>query len=133
MDVGKGLDHKAGELPRKKTERGFEYRCHLLPHDIEAREISTSRSRRQTLEGLIPRDEPIITVPRISSVEDGINAARALMGSAYFDERRCKQALPCCAATTARRWASRSTALGRTAMSPTPSGRPPSASTSSTG
>jgi len=42
---------------------------------------------------LIPADEPIITVPRIRSKEDGINAARAMLGSAYFDNDNCKVGL----------------------------------------
>lgn len=90
MAVSKGLDHWASVLRKKKAERGFEYRCHLLPHDIEAREISSGRSRRATLTDLIPHDEPIITVPRIRAKEDGINAARAILGSSYFDETKCK-------------------------------------------
>lgn len=90
MAQGKGLDHWAGVLRRKAIDGGFEYRCHLLPHDIEAREISTAKSRRQTLTELIPRHEPIITVPRIRSKEDGIHAARAILGSSWFDETKCK-------------------------------------------
>ena len=93
MGVGKGLDHWASVLRKKQTEGGFEYRCHLLPHDIEAREISTAKSRRATLSDLIPHNEPIITVPRIRSKEDGINAARAMLGAAYFDAVKCKTGL----------------------------------------
>ena len=93
MDVGKGLDHWASLLRKKRHEGGFEYRCHLLPHDIEAREISSGKSRRATLADLIPRDEPIITVPRIRAKEDAISAARVILGSAYFDMARCKTGL----------------------------------------
>jgi phage terminase large subunit len=93
MGVGKGLDYWAQYLKTKKAEGGFQYQCHLLPHDIEAREISTAKSRRATLQELIPHSEPIITVPRIRSKEDGINASRAMLGSAYFDEVNCKTGL----------------------------------------
>jgi hypothetical protein len=93
MGVGKGLDHWAQHLRTKKAQGGFHYACHLLPHDIEAREISTARSRRKTLEELIPKSEPIITVPRIRSKEDGIHASRAMLGSAYFDAEHCKTGL----------------------------------------
>ena len=44
--VGKGLDHWADVLRKKAAEGGFQYQCHLLPHDIEAREISSAKSRR---------------------------------------------------------------------------------------
>ena len=93
MDVGKGLDHWSDVLRKKATLGGFHYQCHLLPHDIEAREISTAKSRRATLGELIPKDEPIITVPRIRSKEDGIHASRAMLGSAYFDAAHCKTGL----------------------------------------
>jgi phage terminase large subunit len=93
MGVGKGLDHWASVLRKKAADGGFEYRCHLLPHDIEHREISSAKSRRATLTELIPHDEPIITVPRIRSKEDGINAARAILGSSYFDAEKCKTGL----------------------------------------
>jgi phage terminase large subunit len=93
MSVGKGLDYWAGLLRKKAAEGGFEYRCHLLPHDIEAREISSAKSRRATLQDLIPHDEPIITVPRIRAKEDAIHAARAMLGSAYFDAVKCKTGL----------------------------------------
>lgn len=93
MAVGKGLDYWAGRLMKKKTEGGFEYRCHLLPHDVEHREISTAKSRRSSLTDLIPRSEPIITVPRIKAKEDAINAARAMLGSSYFDQEKCRVGL----------------------------------------
>ena len=93
MDVGKGLDHWTSQLRMRAKSGGFNYRCHLLPHDIEAREISTARSRRQSLQELIPHDEPIITVPRIKAKDDAIHAARAMLGSAYFDEVKCKTGL----------------------------------------
>ena len=93
MAQGKGLDHWASVLRKKALAGGFEYRCHLLPHDIEAREITSAKSRRATLSELIPDDEPIITVPRIRSKEDGIHAARAILGSSYFDAEKCKTGL----------------------------------------
>ena len=93
MGVGKGLDHWAQHLRTKRAQGGFHYQCHLLPHDIEAREISTAKSRRATLEELIPKNEPIITVPRIRSKEDGIHASRAMLGTAYFDAEACKTGL----------------------------------------
>jgi len=93
MGVGKGLDHWAQHLRTKRAQGGFHYQCHLLPHDIEAREISTAKSRRATLEELIPKNEPIITVPRIRSKEDGIHASRAMLGAAYFDAEACKTGL----------------------------------------
>ncbi len=38
---GKSLSHYADLLAIKAKARGFGYRAHLLPHDIEVRELST--------------------------------------------------------------------------------------------
>jgi hypothetical protein len=61
----------------------YTYKCHCLPHDVEARELGTGQSRRQVLSGML--DEPIIVAP-LASPEDGINAARGLMGISWFDQ-----------------------------------------------
>ena len=79
---------------------------------------------------LIPHDEPIITVPRIRSKEDGIHAARAMLGSAFFDADKCKIGLAMLRGYhksqdgPAGAWA-----RARTRTAPTPSRPPPSAST----
>ena len=90
QDSGKGLDFYAGELARRAVKDGYRFRAHCLPHDVEARELSTGQSRRATLEGLV--DAPIITAP-IASVEDGIAAARGLLGMSWFDAARCRKGL----------------------------------------
>jgi hypothetical protein len=122
MGVGQGFDYWTSVLRKKAVAGGFDYRCHLLPHDIEAREISTANSRRAALLELLPKDEPIITVPRIRSKEDGIHAARALLGSAYFDNDNCKVGLALGGYHRAR-WASRCVDQSRTHTEPRP--RPP--------
>jgi hypothetical protein len=79
---GKGLDHYANFINQRKLNK-YSYKCHCLPHDVEARELGTGQSRRQVLSGLL--DEPIIVAP-LSSPEDGISAARGLMGISWFDQ-----------------------------------------------
>jgi len=90
QDNGKGLDHYARELRLRAKKGGYAFKCHCLPHDVEAREISTGQSRRSFLENEL--DEPVITAP-YASPEDGIAAARALMGLSYFDQVKCRQGL----------------------------------------
>jgi phage terminase large subunit len=87
---GKGLDFYAEELRRKAHEGGFVYKCHCLPHDIEAREITTGNARRIYLEEQLA--EPIIAAP-FASVEDGISACRGLLGLSFFDAVKCKKGL----------------------------------------
>ena len=74
---GKSLSYYADLLGLKAKAAGFSYRAHLLPHDIEVRELGTGHSRRQELVGLLK--EPVITVPN-HSTEDGITATRASSG-----------------------------------------------------
>ena len=89
-DKGQKLSHYANLLSLKAKVGGFEYRAHLLPHDVEVRELATGKSRRQELVGLL--EAPVITVPR-HSPEDGIVAARGVLGTSWFDEQSCRRGL----------------------------------------
>jgi hypothetical protein len=90
---GKGLDHYARILKDLARSQGYQYRCHLLPHDVEARELGTGQSRRQVLNSLLDPD-PIITVP-LSNPDDGINAARGIMSTSWFDKKGTEKGLSC--------------------------------------
>jgi hypothetical protein len=90
QDSGKGLGYYAQELRLRANKGGFKFKAHCLPHDVEAREISTGQSRRQYLMDQL--DEPIVTAP-FASVEDGISAARGLLGMSWFDAAKCKKGL----------------------------------------
>lgn len=90
QDQGKGLDHYAAELQKRAHQGKYRYKCHCLPHDIEAREISTGHARRLFLEEQL--DEPIVVAP-MASPEDGIAAARGLLGLCWFDQAACKKGL----------------------------------------
>ena len=87
---GKSLSHYTDLLAIKAKAGGFSYRAHLLPHDVEVRELSTGYSRRHELSGLLK--EPVITVPN-HSTEDGITATRASLGVSWFDETACRRGL----------------------------------------
>ncbi|TNF08550.1 MAG: PBSX family phage terminase large subunit [Gammaproteobacteria bacterium] len=80
-----GLDHYIQKL----KELGYNYGKHYLPHDVEVKELSSNRSRREMLEesGL----KPIEVVPRIHNVNEGIEQTRRAFSGCYFhkgsDER----------------------------------------------
>lgn len=82
---GVGLDHYAAELNR----RGHAYGTHLYPHDAGQTEISTGRSRIETLESLGLRGEVLPRLPVI----DGINAARTILPRCVFDREACAPGL----------------------------------------
>jgi phage terminase large subunit len=83
---GVGLDHYAKVL----RERPYSYAAHYLPHDAEAKELGTGRTRVETLKSLGMSN--IIVVPA-QSVEDGINAVRLLIPRCWYDAEKCKLGL----------------------------------------
>lgn len=85
--TGKGLDAYVDlikALPYAVHE-------HLLPHDAQARELQTGKSRKQFLEerGLKTR-----VVPN-HRVDDGINAVRAVFNRFWIDETNCERGIEC--------------------------------------
>lgn len=78
---GVGLEHYAKVL----KEKDYVYSRHILPHDVEVRELSTGKSRFAFLAGLGIKG----TVARKHSVEDGINSVRSILSRCWFDKTRC--------------------------------------------
>jgi len=82
------LDHYAKVL----KDKGYLYGTHYLPHDVEVKTLgSNNRSRREILEGM--GVDPITTVPRISSVEDGIAMVRDVFKRCWFHKENCAEGL----------------------------------------
>ena len=85
---GEGLAYYAKVL----KERGYNYRKHFLPHDAEAREISSGRPRIDTLKDSGMTNLEI--VPKMS-IQDGIEMARRIFSQCYFDKEKCLQGIRC--------------------------------------
>jgi phage terminase large subunit len=84
---GYALDHYVDwikALPYKVHE-------HFLPHDGEARELQTGKSRRQFLE---ERELKVKVVPRHEPM-DGIDAARLRFNRFWFDADKCARGIDC--------------------------------------
>jgi hypothetical protein len=80
---GVGLDHYAKIV----MEKPYVYARHLLPHDVEVRELTMGgRSRRQYLIGLGLR--PIHVVPAANPA-DRIQAMRSILPKSWFDAEGC--------------------------------------------
>jgi len=82
---GVGLDHYAAVL----KEKGYLYRDHYFPHDVAIRELSTGKSRVDTLEHLGIKAR----VGEQSNVMDGINAVRRMLDQCWFDAERCERGI----------------------------------------
>lgn len=74
---GEALPHYVRELER----RGYLYGNHYLPHDAQARELGTGKTRVETLASLGLE----ATVVPAQSLEDQRNAVRQLLPMCWFD------------------------------------------------
>jgi hypothetical protein len=82
---GVGLEHYARVL----MDKNYVYGQHVLPHDVEVRELSTGKSRWSFLAGLGIKGK----VCRQHDVEDGINQVRAILPRCWFDRTRCARGI----------------------------------------
>ncbi len=83
---GEALPHYVKQL----DIRPYRYSDHILPHDVEAHELGTGRTRRETLAALGLRN---IKVVPAQDIMDGINAARLLLPRCWFDAEKCKRGI----------------------------------------
>lgn len=83
---GVGLDHYAKVL----QDKGYFYNQTILPHDARVRELGTGKSRVETLEAL---GIPNIDIAPQLSVEDGIQAVRNGLRTAWIDEKKCDRGI----------------------------------------
>jgi len=83
--TGQGLPYYIAKL----KEKPYVYGRHVAPHDIEVRELSNGKSRRDTAASLGINFE---LAPRLPVV-DGIDAVRAIFPRMWFDAEKCKDGL----------------------------------------
>lgn len=70
--------------------KGYDYGKHILPHDVQVRELGTGVSRLETLKKL--GLGKIEVAPKLS-IEDGINASRVLIKKSWFDKEKCERGI----------------------------------------
>jgi hypothetical protein len=83
---GVDLGHYAREL----ASRPYDYGGHIVPHDAQAKELGTGKSRLEVLESLGLKNLNIAPQHRI---EDGINAVRVLLPKCWFDAEKCARGI----------------------------------------
>jgi phage terminase large subunit len=89
---GVGLDHYASYLREWRERHGVRFGAHYLPHDVQAQELGTGRSRLATLDSL---GIGACHVVPLHAVLDGINSVRRLLPKVWVDETRCARGLRC--------------------------------------
>jgi phage terminase large subunit len=80
---GVDLGHYVRELNNRSS---FVYAGHIVPHDAQAKELGTGKSRLEVLESLGLRN---LRVAPMHRVEDGINAVRTIIPRCWFDAKKC--------------------------------------------
>jgi phage terminase large subunit len=85
---GAGLDYYAKEVLSVRNK--YRYEEHLLPHDAAARDLSTGKTRVETMRSLGFKN--VRVVPKLD-VEDGINAVRMMLGKTWIDAESCKRGI----------------------------------------
>lgn len=88
-NVGVGIDHYARVVRERQEQRGYVYGKHYGPHDVGNHEWGSGRTREEQASRLGIK---FTIVPR-TSVEDGINAVRAILPRCRFDEEKCERGL----------------------------------------
>lgn len=83
---GVGLDHYAAVL----QEKGYAYQYHILPHDVQVKELGTGKSRLETLDSLGIR--PVEIAPKLM-VDDGIQQVRMMLNRCWFDADKCDRGI----------------------------------------
>ena len=84
---GEGLEHYVQVVKSKP----YNYAGHYLPHDTMVREMSTGRSRLESIGAMGLQGQ---VVPKLR-IEDGINAVRAVLSRCWFDSRKCFFGIEC--------------------------------------
>lgn len=87
---GEGLSHYANHLKDWAEMHSVRFSRHVMPHDVEVRELGTGKSRRDVAVSLGIR--PVVVAPKVP-VLDGIEASRRTLARCYFDEDACKRGI----------------------------------------
>jgi hypothetical protein len=86
IDFMEGTDQGLPFYIAKLKEKGYVYGQHIAPHDIEVRELSNGKSRRDTAANL---GIDFQVAPKLPII-DGIDASRNIFGRCWFDKERCR-------------------------------------------
>lgn len=85
---GADLGHYASVVKSKP----YVYGGHIVPHDAQAKELGTGKTRLEVLESLGLRN---ISVAPMHRVEDGINGARVFLPKCWFDKAKTERLVDC--------------------------------------
>jgi len=83
---GEAMPHYINYCKTLRDEEDYNFAEHFGPHDIEVRELSSGRSRREIAADL---GFYFSVVPKLS-IADGVEAVRSVLPVCMFDDVKCK-------------------------------------------
>ena len=81
-----------GHYVREINNKPYSYAGHIVPHDAQAKELGTGKTRLEVLESLGLRN---LRVAPMHRVEDGINGVRVMLPKCWFDAIKCERGIDC--------------------------------------
>ena len=90
IDCYEGCGVDLGHYVRELLGRPYVYAGHIVPHDAQAKELGTGKSRLEVLEQLGLKN---ITLAPMHRIEDGINAVRVFIPKCWFDAGKCARGI----------------------------------------
>lgn len=87
---GEGLGYYGTQLHQFAQEHVVTFSRHVMPHDIEVRELGTGKSRKSVAIGM--GIKPIEVAP-MADISDGIDSVRRTLKYCWFDEERCARGI----------------------------------------
>jgi len=87
---GEGMAHYKNVLDQRVIEQGYVYGTHYGPHDLEAREWGSGKTRQEQASAL-GLDYDIVS--QIGIKDDGHNAVRAILPRCRFDMEKCAEGI----------------------------------------
>jgi phage terminase large subunit len=79
-----------GHYVRALDARPYVYAGHIVPHDAQAKELGTGKSRLEVLASLGLKQ---LTLAPLHRVEDGINAVRVMLPRCWLDAQKCARGI----------------------------------------
>lgn len=88
---GEDISYYIRHLRSLQEQYGIVYAKHFLPHDAEYKTIHSPYSIKETFKTMGMNN--VIVVPRTASIQNDIQATRAILAQCYFDEDECRDGI----------------------------------------
>jgi hypothetical protein len=93
-EEGGSIQSACGVVHAKARDRGFVYKKHYFPHDLDRRSWENNATNRKSIATELLGDR-IKVVDRIDDKADSIEAGRRMLAMAWFDQQHCSRGVEC--------------------------------------